>query len=78
MPAEPVKKCHLIPALRSDSKVFSLHREGLMCNIPPKSQMLEKSNVLRAEVTGKGRLGKKARQTDRQTALNVSLRSPVF
>lgn len=40
--------------------------------------MLEKSNVLRAEVTGKGRLGKKARQTDRQTALNVSLRSPVF
>lgn len=48
-----------------------------MCNIPPKSQLLEKSNVLRAEVAGRmeARVGWEKR-LDR--ALNASLRPPVF
>lgn len=50
-----------------------------MCNIPPKSQLLEKSDVLRAEVAGRmeARVGWEKR-LDRQSASNARLSPPVF
>lgn len=41
-----MKKFHLVP--EGTSRVFSLDGKGLMCNIPPKSELFEKSNVLKA------------------------------
>lgn len=74
-----MKKCHLIPALRSDKQGLFIEQRRTMYNIPPKSQLLEKSNLLRAEVAGRieARVGWEKR-LDGQSALNASLNPPVF
>lgn len=50
---EPMKKCHLIPALRSDKQGLFIEQRRTSVQSSTEKPAVRKSNVLRAEVAGR-------------------------